>query len=169
MKASLPYVSVVVTWVIPKAIVATISNHVKRVERLEKLLKSRMLVSLGMPLKSQDVGQGSQPNPNYGPLMLVTRKRSLVQNGRRPTSAKDNSGTEGHSGKIKYQLVDEDVTSKSSFKTQETMLPSSAREEVTHQVQDESMDTVEFDLLTNKNSREDSQANSQASIKEGSI
>ena len=61
------------------------------------------------------------------------------------------------------------MTSKSSFKTQETMLPSSAREEVTHQVQDESMDTMEFDLQTNKKSREDSQADSQASIEEGSI
>ena len=61
------------------------------------------------------------------------------------------------------------MTSKSSFKTQETMLPGSAREEVTHQVQDKSMDTVEFDLLTNKTSREDSQADLQASIEEGSI
>ena len=147
-------------------------NNIKPCEKGGEVGEPSKKQNVGQPgdaSKVQDVGQGSQPNPNYGPLMLVTRKRSLVQNGRRPTSAKDNSGTEGHSGKIKYQLVDEDVTSKSSFKTQETMLPSSAREEVTHQVQDESMDTVEFDLLTNKNSREDSQANSQASIKEGSI
>ena len=115
------------------------------------------------------MGQGSQPNPNYGPWMLVTRKHSLVRNRRGSTSAKDNSGTKRHKGKIKYELVDEDATSKSSFETQDTTLPSSALEEATHQVQDEGMDSLEYDSLTNNNNREDLSADQLARKEEVSI
>nr|POE50378.1 hypothetical protein CFP56_65819 [Quercus suber] len=81
---------------------------------------------------------------------------------------KENSRSEGYKGKSKYQVLDEDGTSKSSFETQETTLPDLAREDVMQQEHDESMDTVEVDLLVNKTSREDSRIDPQESFEEGS-
>ena len=65
--------------------------------------------------------------------------------------------------------MDEDATSKSSFETQDTTLPSLAREEATHQVQDEGMDSLEYDSLTNNNNREDLSADQLARKEEVSI
>ncbi|KAK7845181.1 hypothetical protein CFP56_009989 [Quercus suber] len=50
----------------------------------------------------------------------------------------------------------------------ETTLPDLAREDVMQQEHDESMDTVEVDLLVNKTSREDSRIDPQESFEEGS-
>ena len=44
-------------------------------------------------------------NPNYGPWMLVTRKRSLARNGRGSMEVKGVSGLEGQKGKAKIQAV----------------------------------------------------------------
>ena len=70
-----------------KIIVATISNKVKSMENTMITPKLRKL------------------NPNYGPWMLVTRKRSLAHNGRGSMEVKGVSGLEGQKGKAKIQAV----------------------------------------------------------------
>ena len=80
--------------------------------------------------------------------MLVTRKRNLVRNGWGPIQVKGNLGSEGQKGKTKYQVVDEDVTSKSSFEVLEATLPNSTCEHGTFQAQGEGVATVEHDMLT---------------------
>ena len=57
-------------------------------------------------------------------------------------------GSEGQKGKTKYQVVDEDVTSKSSFEVLEATLPNSTCEHGTFQAQGEGVATVEHDMLT---------------------
>ena len=84
--------------------------------------------------KAQEVSQECQPSPNYRPWMLVTRKRNLVRKGQGPTQVKGNLGSKGQKGKTKYQVVDEDVTSKSSFEVLKATLPDPAREHGTFQV-----------------------------------
>ena len=66
--------------------------------------KEQNVGQLGDTTTIQDVGQDFQPSPNYGPWMLVTRKRSLVRNGRGSNLVKENSGSEGYKGKTKYQV-----------------------------------------------------------------
>ena len=65
--------------------------------------------------KDQDCSQDSQPNSNYWPWMLVARKHSSIRNGRGSSVGKSNLIIEGQKGKSKIQLVEDDVTSKSSF------------------------------------------------------
>ena len=80
--------------------------------------------------------------------MLVTRKRSAFRNGRGPTVGKGNSVIEGQKGKFKSHLVEDDVTSKSSFEALEDTVHEPAREEVTCPNQNETGDTVENDMLS---------------------
>ena len=136
-------------------------NNIKPCEKGGEVGEASKEQNVGQPGDTttiQDVGQDFQPSPNYGPWMLVTRKRSLVRNGRGSNSVKENSGSEGYKGKTK-----------SSFETLETTLPGLAREDVIQQVQDECMDTVEVDLLANKINREDLRTDLQASFEEGSF
>lgn len=51
--------------------------------------------------KVQEPSQISQSNPNYGPWMLVTRKRNPVRNGRGSSQAKGVVGPEGQKGKFR--------------------------------------------------------------------
>ena len=49
----------------------------------------------GEASKVQEASQDAQSSPNYGPWMLVTRKRNSICNGQGITSIKSNSGLEG--------------------------------------------------------------------------
>ena len=84
--------------------------------------------------KGQESSHESQQSSNYGPWMLVTRKRSPIRNGWGLTAGKSNLGIEGQKGKSKVQLVEDDVTSKSSFEALEEISPEEARVEMTYQV-----------------------------------
>ena len=97
MRVSLCFVSAVAVLATLKIIVGTISNKVKSMENTMITLKLRKL------------------NPNYGPWMLVIRKRSLARNGRGSMEIKGVSGLEGHKGKAKIQVMDVDVRTKSTF------------------------------------------------------
>ena len=97
MRVSLCFVSAVAVLATLKIIVGTISNKVKSMENTMITPKLRKL------------------NPNYGPWMLVIRKRSLARNGRGSMEIKGVSGLEGHKGKAKIQAVDVDVRTKSTF------------------------------------------------------
>ena len=88
-------------------------------------------------VRGQEASQESQPSPNYGPWMLVTRKRSAFRNGQGPTVGKGNSAIEGQKGKFKSHLVEDDVTSKSSFEALEDTVHEPTREEVTFLGQNE--------------------------------
>ena len=89
----------------------------------------------GEKVKDQDYSQDSQPSPNYGPWMLVTRKRSLVHNGRGSSMGKSNLNAEGQNGKSQIHLVEDDVTSKSSFEALKDTPQEDTRVEMTYQIE----------------------------------
>lgn len=105
--------------------------------------------------KVQEASQESQPYPNYGPWMLLTRKRNLVRNRRRSTQGKGTLGSEGQKGKIKLQVVEDDVTSKSTFGVLEADLSDLACEDRTIQAQGIGVVGVEHDTLIFQACRED--------------
>nr|POF11331.1 hypothetical protein CFP56_55570 [Quercus suber] len=98
--------------------------------------------------KSQDSQSESQLSPNYGPWMLVIRKRNLVRNGRGFTTGENNVGIEGHKGKSKVQLVEDDVTSKSSFEALDEISTETARVEINSQDQKRIMSMTEQDMVS---------------------
>ena len=98
--------------------------------------------------KDQDCSQASQPNPNYGPWMLVTRKRSPIRNGRGLSVGKSILNLEGQKGKNKNQLVEDDVTSKSSFEALEDMTQEDTCVEITYQNQQEILSKGELDMVS---------------------
>ena len=97
--------------------------------------------------KDQVCSQVSQPNPNYGPWMLVTRKRSPVRNGRGTSVGKSILNSEGQKGK-NNQLVEDDVTSKSSFEALEDMTQEDTCVEMTYQNQQEILSKEELDMVS---------------------
>ena len=67
---------------------------------------------------NQDEGQVDQLDSNFGPWMLVTRRRSLVRNGRNRSPPKSETNKEGYKGNLVNQdsfsnVVEDDVQSKS--------------------------------------------------------
>ena len=67
---------------------------------------------------NQDEGQDDQLDSNFGPWMLVTRRRSLVRNGRNRSPPKSETNKEGYKGNLVNQdsfsnVAEDDVQSKS--------------------------------------------------------
>ena len=115
----------------------------------------------GDVVKTQEASQGSQSIPNYGLWMLVTRKRNLVHNGRGSSQVKSMVGLKGQKGKFRQQVVDGDVTQKSSFGALDTELSDSAHEAGTLLSQGNRMDDGEMNTLVFQACHEDPTADIQ--------
>ena len=97
-------------------------------------------------MKTQEVSQGSQLTPNYGPWMLVTRRRNPVRNGRGSAQVRGSVSSEGQKGKFR-QVVDGDMTQKSPFGALDTKVSDLAREDGTFLSQEVRLEDGERNTL----------------------
>ena len=97
-------------------------------------------------MKTQEVSQGSQLTPNYGPWMLVTRRRNPVRNGRGSAQVRGSVSSEGQKGKFR-QVVDGDMTQKSPFGALDSEVSDLAREDGTFLSQEVRLEDGERNTL----------------------